>query len=69
MKTLAQGTVFLVFAVVAGVVGLVVWAGVEVVQRALDALDMIGPGLFVAGALACQPAGVGRALCGAARTA
>ena len=51
MKTLATGTLFLVFAVVAGVVGLVVWAGVEVVNRALDALDMIGPGLFVAGAL------------------
>ena len=51
MKALAQASVFFVLCIVAGVVGLLVWAGVEVVQRALDALDMIGPGLFVAGAL------------------
>ena len=48
MKALAQGTLFLVFAVVAGVVGLVVWIGWEVGTRAIDALDAIGPGLFIA---------------------
>ena len=48
MKTLAQGSIFAVFCIVAGVVGLVVWFGVEVGTRAIDALDMIGPGLFVA---------------------
>ena len=51
MKTLAQGTLFVVFAVVAGVVGLVVWVLWEVGTRAIDALDAIGPGLFEAGAL------------------
>ena len=51
MKALAQGTLFLVFAVVAGLVGLVVWIGWEVGNRAIAALDAIGPGLFEAGAL------------------
>ena len=48
MKALAQGTLFVVFAVVAGVVGLVVWIGWEVGNRAIAALDAIGPGLFIA---------------------
>ena len=48
MKSLAQGSIFAVFCIVAGLVGLVVWAGVEIVNRALTALDMIGPGLFIA---------------------
>ena len=48
MKSLAQGSVFAVLCIVAGVVGLVVWLGWEVGTRAIDALDMIGPGLFVA---------------------
>ena len=51
MKALAQGTLFVVFAVVAGLVGLVVWIGWEVGNRAIAALDSIGPGLFEAGAL------------------
>ena len=51
MKALAQASLFVVFAVVAGVVGLVVWIGLEVGNRAIDALDAIGPGLFEAGAL------------------
>ena len=50
MKTLAQGSIFAVFCIVAGVVGLVVWAGVEVVNRALTALDAL-PWLFPAGAI------------------
>ena len=48
MKTLAQGTMFVVFAVVAGLVGLVVWIGWEVGNRAIAALDAIGPTLFIA---------------------
>ena len=48
MKALAQGTLFLVFAVVAGVVGVVVWVLWEIGTRAIDALDDIGPGLFIA---------------------
>ena len=51
MKSLAQGSVFAVLCIVAGVVGLVVWFGLEIAQRALDAVDRIGPGLFEAGAL------------------
>ena len=47
MKALAQGTLFVVFAVVAGLVGLVVWIGWEVGNRAIAALDAIGPGLFI----------------------
>ena len=48
MKTLTTGMLFVVFAVVAGVVGLVVWIGWEVGNRAIAALDAIGPGLFIA---------------------
>ena len=51
MKTLTTGMLFLVFAVVAGVVGVIVWVLWEVGNRAIDALDAIGPGLFEAGAL------------------
>ena len=51
MKALAQASLFVVFAVVAGLVGLVVWIGWEVGNRAIAALDAIGPGLFEAGAL------------------
>ena len=51
MKTLATGTLFLVFAVVAGVVGVVVWLLWEVGGRMLSAVDALGPGLFEAGAL------------------
>lgn len=51
MKALAQASLFVVFAVVAGVVGVVVWLLWEVGNRAINALDMIGPGLFEAGAL------------------
>lgn len=51
MKTLAQASVFLFVAVVAGVVGLVVWLGWEIGNRAIAALDAIGPALFEAGAL------------------
>ena len=47
MKTLTTGMLFVVFAVVAGVVGLVVWIGWEVGNRAIAALDAIGPGLFI----------------------
>ena len=48
MKTLAQASLFVVFAIVAGVVGVVVWVLWEVGTRAIDALDTIGPGLFIA---------------------
>ena len=48
MKALATGTLFVVFAVVAGLVGVVVWVLWEVGNRAIDALDTIGPGLFIA---------------------
>ena len=51
MKTLAQASLFVVFAVVAGVVAILLWLGWEVGNRAIDALDAIGPGLFEAGAL------------------
>ena len=51
MKALATGTLFVVFAVVAGLVGVVVWVLWEVGNRAIDALDAIGPGLFEAGAI------------------
>lgn len=47
MKALAQASLFLVFAFVGSVVGLVLWLGWEVGNRALSALDMIGPGLFI----------------------
>lgn len=48
MKALAQASLFVVFAVVAGVVGVVVWVLWEVGNRAINALDAIGPGLFIA---------------------
>ena len=51
MRTLATASLFVVFAVVAGAVGVVVWVLWEVGNRAIDALDAIGPGLFEAGAL------------------
>ena len=47
MKALAQASLFLVFAFVGSVVGLVVWLGWEVGTRAISALDAIGPGLFI----------------------
>ena len=45
MKALAQ---LVVFSIIGGIVGLVVWLGWEVGTRAVDALDAIGPGLFIA---------------------
>ena len=48
MKALAQASLFLVFAFVGSVVGLVLWIGWEIGTRAIDALDDIGPGLFIA---------------------
>ena len=51
MKSIAQASLFVVFAVVTGIVGVVVWLLWEVGNRAIAALDMIGPGLFEAGAL------------------
>ena len=50
MKALAQGTLFVVFAVVAGLVGVVVWFAIELVNRAIAALDGL-PWLFPAGAI------------------
>ena len=51
MRTLAQAGVFVVFAVVAAVVAILLWIGWEVGNRAIAALDAIGPGLFIGGAL------------------
>ena len=51
MKTLAQGTLLCIMAVVAGVVGVVVWLAWEVGSRAIEALDGMGPVIFQAGAL------------------
>ena len=45
MKALAQ---LVVFSIIGGIVALVVWLGWEVGTRAVDALDAIGPGLFIA---------------------
>lgn len=51
MKTLAQAGLFIVFSIVAAVVAVIVWVAVDVAQRAMAALDAIGPSLFVAGAV------------------
>lgn len=51
MKALANVAIFLVFSVVVGIVGVVVWLLWEVGNRAIAALDAIGPGLFEAGAV------------------
>ena len=50
MKSVAQASLFLMFAVVAGVVGVVVWFAIELVNRATAALDRL-PWLFPAGAI------------------
>ena len=47
MKSIAQASLFVVFVVVGGIVGVVVWVLWEVGTRAIDALDAIGPGLFI----------------------
>ena len=47
MKALAQASLFVIFSIGAGIVGLLVWLGWEVGNRAIDALDAIGPGLFI----------------------
>lgn len=51
MRTLATASLFVVFAVVAGAVGVLVWMLWELGGRMLSAVDAIGPGLFEAGAL------------------
>ena len=51
MKALAQASLFVIFSIVVGIVGVVVWLLWEVGTRAIEALDAIGPGLFEAGAL------------------
>ena len=51
MKALSQAAVFVVFCVVGGIVGVVLWLGWEIGTRMLDALDSIGPVLFTAGAV------------------
>ena len=48
MKALASTAIFLVFTVVVGLAGVVVWLLWEVGTRAINALDAIGPGLFIA---------------------
>ena len=50
MKTLAQASLFVVFAVVAGVVGVLVWMLWELGGRMLSTLDAL-PWLFPAGAV------------------
>ena len=57
MKSLAQASLFLIFAVVAGVVGVVVWLLWEVGGRMLSAVDAL-PWLFPAGVLVTFGAGV-----------
>lgn len=57
MKTLAQASLFIVFSIVAAVVAVIVWVAVDVAQRAMAALDAIGPGLFIAGVLVVAGAG------------
>lgn len=51
MKTIGSLILFLVFAIVAAVVGVIVWVAIEIGNRAIAAVDALGPGLFQAGAL------------------
>lgn len=51
MRTLAQAGVFVVGLVVAVVLGVLGWFAWEVAQRALDAVDRLGPALFEIGAV------------------
>lgn len=51
MKTIGSMILVLVVAIVAGVVGVIVWVAIEIGNRAIDAVDALGPGLFQAGAL------------------
>jgi S-DNA-T family DNA segregation ATPase FtsK/SpoIIIE len=51
MKAIASAVLFVVVAMAAAVVGVVVWLGWEIGNRAINALDGLGPGIFTAGAL------------------
>ncbi len=51
MKALASAVLFVVVAMAAAVVGVVVWLALEIGNRAINALDGLGPGIFTAGAL------------------
>ena len=50
MKTLAQGSIFAVFCIVAGLVGLLAWLALELGGRLLSAVDAL-PWLFPAGVI------------------